>query len=203
MEVKCSILLFSTTNFYDGVPKLFPLDIPNWNLTGATGLHLKTTLMRTSAETVKLQIVKQQSDELKDSKNLVRDERNCKVRWKFSSQVTFFQLLIWKCSFWQLYHWYISTQIPPKQAIGLLKKKTWLRESCVFTWLSSPSPFKSLIFIRPKAIWSGAQVVCCVRLQPLSGNQVECVPENGKPPIAFVYDVTLLLLICLQSSNCH
>lgn len=123
MEVRCSILLFSTTNFYDGVPKLFPLDIPNWNLTGATGLHLKTTLMRTSAETVKLQIVKQQSDELKDSKNLVRDERNCKVRWKFSSQVTFFQLLIWKCSFWQLYHWYISTQIPPKQAIGLLKKK--------------------------------------------------------------------------------
>lgn len=105
------------------IPKLFPLDIPNWNLTGATGLHLKTTLMRTSAETVKLQIVKQQSDELKDSKNLVRDERNCKVRWKFSSQVTFFQLLIWKCSFWQLYHWYISTQIPPKQAIGLLKKK--------------------------------------------------------------------------------
>lgn len=202
MEVKCSILLFSTTNFYD--TQTFSLGHPKLKLNeGRRGYIWKQHWWELQPKQLSCKIVKPQSDELKDSKNLVRDERNCKVRWKFSSQVTYYPLLTWKCSLWQLYHWYISTQIPPKQAIGLLKKKTWLRESCVFTWLSSPSPFKSLIFIRPKAIWSGAQVVCCVRLQPLSGNQVECVPENGKPPIAFVYDVTLLLLICLQSSNCH
>lgn len=27
--------------------------------------------------------------------------------------------------------------------------------------------------------------------------------ENSKPPIAFIYGVTLLLLICLYSPNCH
>lgn len=122
MEVKCSILLFSTTNFYD--TQTFSLGHPKLKLNeGRRGYIWKQHWWELQPKQLSCKIVKPQSDELKDSKNLVRDERNCKVRWKFSSQVTYYPLLTWKCSLWQLYHWYISTQIPPKQAIGLLKKK--------------------------------------------------------------------------------
>lgn len=71
----------------------------------------------------------------------------------------------------------------------LLQNKQWAMVNmrcpvCLHHSVNLP-PFKSLIFIRPNAISSGVQVVRLARPHPLSGNQVDCVSENGKPPIAF------------------